>query len=113
MEIQEISKKLEAIASPSRLKILCLLSLRAFCVCELAKILKLAQPTLTRHLQKLEEAGFVKSSRYKFYTIYTLDYKDNFNKTLMETLLPLLKNSSDFKKLINFPGIEEKPINFP
>lgn len=113
MEVQEISKKLEALASPSRLKILCLLSLRAFCVCELANILNLAQPTLTRHLQKLEEAGFVKSTRYKFYTIYTLDYKDKLNKFLLDTLLPTLKNSSDFKKLETLPAIKDNPYNFP
>ncbi|MDM7202743.1 MAG: metalloregulator ArsR/SmtB family transcription factor [Thermodesulfobacteriaceae bacterium] len=99
MEIKEISKKLEALATTSRLKILCLLSIRAFCVCELVEYLKLSQPTLTRHLQILEEAGFVKAIRHKFYTFYSLNYKDPLNELLFKTLLPFLQNTSEYKEL--------------
>ncbi len=99
MDIEEISKKIEALASTSRLKILCLLSLHPFCVCDLANVLQFSQPTLTRHLQKLEEAGFVKATRHKFYTIYSLHYKDEMVKIFLETLLPLLKNTPEFKEL--------------
>ncbi|MFN4196847.1 MAG: ArsR/SmtB family transcription factor [Caldimicrobium sp.] len=103
MEITKISKKIEALASTSRLKILSLLSLRPFCVCELAQILNLAQPTLTRHLQKLEEAGFVSVKRHKFYNIYYLDLKHDLNRVFYETLLNFLKNTPEFQELVEHP----------
>ncbi|MFN3406823.1 MAG: ArsR/SmtB family transcription factor [Caldimicrobium sp.] len=112
MEITKINKKLEALTSTSRLKILSLLSLRPFCVCELAQILNLAQPTLTRHLQKLEEAGFVAVKRHKFYNIYYLDLKDNFNRSLFETLLNFLKNSPEFQELAEHPLVSSSKQAF-
>ncbi|MFN3504938.1 MAG: ArsR/SmtB family transcription factor [Caldimicrobium sp.] len=106
MEITKISKKMEALASTSRLKIISLLSLRPFCVCELAQILNLAQPTLSRHLQKLEEAGFVKVKRHKFYNIYYLDLNDELNKSFYEILLAFLKKSPEFQELAEHPLVK-------
>lgn len=54
---------LKAISDSTRLKILKLLQKRTSCVCELTSVLGLAQPTVSRHLRILEDAGFVQSSR--------------------------------------------------
>ncbi|GAB4263757.1 MAG: hypothetical protein Kow0092_14940 [Deferrisomatales bacterium] len=54
---------LKALADESRLKILWILEERALCVCEIQAVLGLAQSTVSRHLQVLEEAGYVVSER--------------------------------------------------
>jgi len=61
--MKKTSRCLKAVADPTRLKILKLLQHRMSCVCELTSVLGLAQPTVSRHLQVLEEAGFVESER--------------------------------------------------
>lgn len=53
----------KALADESRLKILWMLEGRALCACEIQAVLGLAQSTVSRHMQVLEEAGFVLSER--------------------------------------------------
>ena len=56
-------KPLRALGDESRLRILWMLEERYLCVCELQEGLGLSQSTVSRHLQLLEEAGFVISER--------------------------------------------------
>ncbi len=53
----------KALADESRLKILWMLEGRTLCVCEIQAVLGLAQSTVSRHMQVLEDAGFVVSER--------------------------------------------------
>ena len=52
-------KVMKALSDPNRVKIIKLLQLKYMCVCELQGALKLAQPTVSKHLKILEEAGLV------------------------------------------------------
>jgi len=52
-------KVMKALSDPNRVKIVKLLQLKYMCVCELQGALKLAQPTVSKHLKILEEAGLV------------------------------------------------------
>ena len=61
--MKKTSRCLKAVADPTRLKILKLLQHRTSCVCELTSVLGFAQPTVSRHLRVLEDAGFVESER--------------------------------------------------
>ncbi|MGC9108963.1 MAG: ArsR/SmtB family transcription factor [Caldimicrobium sp.] len=99
MLLKGISQKLKALSDPNRLKILYLLSIRPCCVCELAKFLKISQPTITKHLQKLEHTGFITSTRYKFYQIYSLHYEDDFTKELAEKILSSLRTQREVIEL--------------
>lgn len=56
-------RPLKALADESRVRVLWMLEDRALCVCELQKGLGLAQSTVSRHLQFLEETGFVVAER--------------------------------------------------
>ncbi|WP_068515250.1 ArsR/SmtB family transcription factor [Caldimicrobium thiodismutans] len=107
MQIKRLSQKLKALSDPNRLKILYLLSIRPCCVCELTQLLGVSQPTLTKHLQKLEQAGFITSSRKKFYQIYSLAFEDEFTKELVEKILFVLKDRPEIletaKKLREIP----------
>lgn len=59
----ELAKVGKALASEQRVLILQLLSQRACCVCALADMLELAQPTVSQHLRVLREAGLIEPVR--------------------------------------------------
>jgi len=52
-------KVMKALSDPNRVKIIKLLQQKMMCVCELQGALKIAQPTVSKHLKILEEAGLV------------------------------------------------------
>ena len=52
-------KVMKALSDPNRVKIIKLLQVKSMCVCELQGLLSLAQPTVSKHLKILEEAGLV------------------------------------------------------
>ncbi|MDP2045776.1 MAG: metalloregulator ArsR/SmtB family transcription factor [Deltaproteobacteria bacterium] len=54
---------MKALADGNRLRILRLLMDRPRCVCELQAALGIAQPTVSKHLSILEEAGWVDKQR--------------------------------------------------
>lgn len=59
----ELAKVGKALASEQRVLILQLLSRQACCVCALADMLELAQPTVSQHLRVLREAGLIEPVR--------------------------------------------------
>ena len=56
-------KSLKALADGNRLRIIRLLMDRPRCVCELQAALGIAQPTVSKHLSILEEAGWLDKQR--------------------------------------------------
>ena len=64
LSVREYSEILYALAHPLRLKIVCGLSKKGVCnVGEMTKRLVAAQPTVSRHLNILKNAGVVKGYR--------------------------------------------------
>ncbi len=61
--MKKLMSLLKAISDPTRFKLLKLLQHRTSCVCELTAAIGLAQPTVSRHLKQMEEAGLVVSER--------------------------------------------------
>ena len=61
--MKTLVKALKALADGNRLRILRLLMDRPRCVCELQAALGIAQPTVSKHLSILEEAGWVDKQR--------------------------------------------------
>lgn len=68
----DILNPIKALADDSRLRILWVLEERELCVCEIQAVLGLAQSTVSRHLQILEDAGFVASARTGLWKNYSL-----------------------------------------
>jgi len=66
------SKFFKALADPTRLRILKLLSVREMCVCEIMTALNLTQPTTSHHLRILEDVGFVGSRKDGKWVFYSL-----------------------------------------
>ncbi|RLB79754.1 MAG: transcriptional regulator [Deltaproteobacteria bacterium] len=52
-------KVMKALSDPNRVKIVKLLQQKVMCVCELQAALGIGQPSVSKHLKILEEAGLV------------------------------------------------------
>ena len=60
-ELAELAELAKALAHPARLQILQVLARKGTCICgELVDAVPLAQPSVSRHLKALKEAGLVR-----------------------------------------------------
>lgn len=77
-----------ALADPTRLRLLNLISGREVCVCYFVEILRLRQPKVSRHLAYLRRAGLVASRRDGKWMHYRLEIPKHgaAAKILRETL---------------------------
>ena len=66
------SQVYHALADPTRMAIVCVLTQGAQCVNELANTLRLPQSTVSRHLRVLHDALLVNATRYGQSVVYTL-----------------------------------------
>ncbi len=65
-EAEQLAATLKAVADPARLRLLSILQAQPegeACVCHLTEPLGLGQPTVSHHLKKLEDAGFLRHDR--------------------------------------------------
>jgi len=92
-------KAFKALGDESRLKMLaCIAKKKELCVCELQALLKLSQPTISRHLRILEEADFLESRRQGQWVIYTL--KKNKISSIFLKLIDEISKEDELKNLI-------------
>ena len=61
--MKAFTRVMKALSDPNRIKMLKLLQQKMMCVCELQGALQLAQPTVSKHLRILEQAGLVASQK--------------------------------------------------
>lgn len=71
-EIKREAEVLKALADPTRLLIIHLLSEGDLCVCEIMAALKRPQPTVSHHLNILKRAGFLKAEKRGVWVHYSL-----------------------------------------
>ncbi len=98
--VQKLSRRLKAISDPTRIKILALLSVRPCCVCELAAVLSLSQPTVSRHLKQLETEGFVTGKREKTWIIYSLGPERKCCQDLLDIVVRRAKEDKEVIRLM-------------
>ncbi len=96
-----LSKKLKALQDPTRLKILSLLSKRPLCVCVITEALRLAQPTISRHLALLENAGFIQKERQGRMIIYAISPEDELARRLLDVTLEETAKDPECAALLN------------
>jgi ArsR family transcriptional regulator len=63
---------MKALSDANRVKIIKMLQQKMMCVCELQGALKIAQPTVSKHLKILEEAGLVDYAKDGLWVNYFL-----------------------------------------
>ena len=65
-------KVMKALSDPNRVKIVKMLQHESMCVCEMREALQVAQPTVSKHLKLLEDAGIVQSEKDGLWVNYSL-----------------------------------------
>jgi ArsR family transcriptional regulator len=91
-------KILKSLSDKNRIRIVKLLEKRKLCVCELAFILGITQPSVSRHLKKLKAAGLIKDEQEGFWTNYFLAKPRNRNtRRLIENVCRCLNGNPAIK----------------
>ena len=88
--MKQLIKVMKALSDPSRVKIVNMLQYRVMCVCEIQAALELAQPTVSKHLKVLEDAGLVGHEKEGLWVNYHLT--DGSNSPYAASLLGNLKH---------------------
>lgn len=78
-------------ADQNRLRIFKLLERRKMCVCELAHILGVTQPSVSRHLKRMKEVGLIETEQDGFWTNYFLRKGNKAQENVLCCIKTLLK----------------------
>lgn len=70
--MRELMTALKAVADKNRMRILKILEGKSMCVCELAAVLKIKQPSVSKHLSILKNAGLIQDKRNGQWIDYSL-----------------------------------------
>ena len=70
--MKDFIKVAKALSDPNRVKIIKILQHKKMCVCEIQALLHIAQPSVSKHLRILENAGLVSSEKDGLWVNYYL-----------------------------------------
>ena len=106
--MKNLIRIMKALSDPGRIKIMKILEDGELCVCEIQPLLGLAQPTVSKHLKLLEEAGLIEFRKEGSWIIYRL--AENSESQYAAEMLKLMKqwlndDSQIHKMLVRRPEI--------
>ena len=70
--MRELIKVFKAVADKNRMRILKMLEKKKMCVCELSAVLEITQPSVSKHLSILKNAGLIQDERNGQWIDYSL-----------------------------------------
>ena len=98
--MKEYLKVMKALSDGNRTKIVKMLAQKEMCVCEMKTALQMAQPSVSKHLKILEEAGLVESRKEGMWVNYSLPV--NPETSYAQHMLGVLRDwINDDKEIIN------------
>jgi ArsR family transcriptional regulator len=106
-------KVMKALSDPNRVKIIKMLQQRVLCVCELKAALNLAQPTVSKHLKLLEDAGLVESDKDGLWVNYRLTNGNSspYAAAVLGNLRHWLNEDMQITDLVNrLPSIRREDV---
>jgi ArsR family transcriptional regulator len=92
--MKDVTKFLEAMTDPTRLRLLRLLRRQELCVCELVDTLRMPQYKISRHLRNLRAVGLVEARRDGRWMHYRLGRRGG-QARLIQDLLEVLCSHVD------------------
>ena len=94
-------KVMKALSDPNRVKIIKMLQHKTMCVCELQSALRVAQPTVSKHLKILEDAGLVEHNKDAQWVNYYLSDGENspYAASLLGNLRHWLEDETEISYL--------------
>ena len=92
---------MKALSDSSRVRVLKLLQAGDLCVCEIQKVLELAQSTTSKHMKILEDAGLVDRKRQGAWIIYSLSEgsESEYAAVMLSNLSRWLENDQKLKTM--------------
>ena len=106
-------KVIKALSDPNRVKIIKMLQHKKMCVCEMQEALQVAQPTVSKHLKLLEDAGLVAFQKDGIWVNYHLTDGSNspYGASLLGNLRHWLEDDSKIAELVEkLPTIRRENI---
>ena len=91
--MKQFVRVMRALSDPNRVAVVKMLQQRHMCVCEIQAALGIAQPTVSKHLRVLEDAGLVVSRKDGVWVNYHLS--DGSNSPYVATVLGNLRHWLD------------------
>jgi ArsR family transcriptional regulator len=111
--MKEFIKVMKALSDPNRVKILKILQHKALCVCEIRAALCIAQPTVSKHLKALEDAGLVNRMKVGLWMNYSISDGSSspFAASLLGHLKHWLSDDSEVKRIVEeIPHIRREEL---
>lgn len=111
--MREFVKVMKALSDPNRIKVVKMLQRRSMCVCELESALGIAQPTVSKHLKVLEEAGLVAFRKEGLWVNYMLadGERNAYAKMMLLNLQGWLNEEREVKDLLErVPSINRENL---
>jgi ArsR family transcriptional regulator len=100
--MKNFSRVMKALSDHNRIKMIKLLQHKTLCVCELQNVLGVSQPTVSKHLKILEDAGLVDSKKDgQWVNYYLSDGKDSpYAANLLGNLKHWLEDDLEIVELV-------------
>lgn len=104
---------MKALSDENRLRVLHLITIQPWCVCEIEVLLDMTQSNVSRHLSKLRQAKIIKASKDAQWVHYTIDESfleehDKLYLYLKESFENQMVFKEDSKRVIRY---KEKNLN--
>jgi ArsR family transcriptional regulator, arsenate/arsenite/antimonite-responsive transcriptional repressor len=80
--LTDLEKVMKAMADKNRLRILKMLQQRKMCVCEIREVLGLSQPSVSKHLKILKDAGIITDDQEGLWTNYYINSQNEYARSL-------------------------------
>ena len=98
-DLQSLDRLFKALADPTRVRILGLLTAGEICVCHIHESLRLPQPLVSRHLAYLRRAGLVESRKEGLWVHYRMtSRRDGVTGTLLDAVSHVIGHLSTVAK---------------
>lgn len=111
--MKDFIKVMKALSDPNRVKVVKFLQFKKMCVCEIKEALQIAQPSVSKHLKILEEAGLVKSCKDGLWVDYCLadGSESPYAASLLGNLKHWLKDDKEIETIMKkLPELRREDI---
>ena len=95
-------KVMSALSDPNRVKIIKMLQHKVMCVCEVQAVLQIAQPSVSKHLRILKDAGLVSFHKDGMWVNYQLanGSANPYAASLLGNLRHWLEDDSELAEIV-------------
>jgi ArsR family transcriptional regulator len=113
LNMKDFIKVMKALSDPNRVKIVKMLQHKTMCVCEMREALQVSQPTVSKSLKILEDAGLVDFKKDGLWVDYHLTdgSKSPYVASLLGNLRHWMENEAEVRELIEkIPHIRREEV---